>query len=169
MNKTHDELCQEVAMLRTGIRQMSEALAGGAWADLLTTDTDLGALESQILGLIEGDQEKEAQIQTARSAVVKANEQGRRLAHRLQEASDMLTEALALGEDSAERYRALKESRPTEIADAVMRARREWAEQGRLRPTAVRRTSDMSVEVTFHSCRIASKYEALMQPVGGAA
>ncbi|WP_342595507.1 hypothetical protein AAGT95_03080 [Salinicola lusitanus] len=79
MNKSYDELCQEVTMLRDQLER--------------------------------------------------SQEQGRRLTHRLQETSDMLTEALALGEDSAERYHALKESRPTEIADAVMRARRDWATQ----------------------------------------
>lgn len=32
-------------------------------------------------------------------------------------------------------------------------------------PREVRRTSDMSVELSFHSCRLASEFERLMTPV----
>ena len=129
MNKTHDELCQENQMLRDGIRQMTTALANREWADLLTTDGDLGELEIAILQVIEEGQTKDARIQTATLAVEKARTQGQRLAQRLQETSDMLQQSLALGEEASSRCRELKESRPKEIADAVMRARREWAAQ----------------------------------------
>lgn len=168
MNKSHDELCQELERIHGDIRLMTQCVRDGHWPELcmMSSDTELDALGDAVNSMrirYEND------LITAKNIVETANEQGRRLAQRLQETSDMLTEALALGEDSSERYRALKESRPEEIADAVMRARREWAAQGRLRPTAVRRTSDMSIELTFHSCRMASEFEELMKPVGGEA
>lgn len=53
MNKTHDELCQEVEMLRTGIRQMSTLLVNREWADQFNTDPDLVELEIAILRLTE--------------------------------------------------------------------------------------------------------------------
>ena len=175
MNKTHDELCQENQMLRDGIRQMSEALAGGAWADLLTTDNDLGALESQILGLLEEGHAKNANIQAATAALETAREQGQRLANRLQETSDMLEEALTLGEESASRRRELEESRPKEIADAVMRARRDWAAQAdpeylrerdaRMKAEALREASD---EFEFHErARQVLKWKADKIEAGG--
>lgn len=53
MNKTYQELCDENQQLREGIRSMAIALEGGEWADMLTFDPDLGALESAIGRLVE--------------------------------------------------------------------------------------------------------------------
>lgn len=53
MNKSHEELCEEVQQLRQGIRQMATALEGGEWADLLTADQDLGDLEDAVRSLVE--------------------------------------------------------------------------------------------------------------------
>lgn len=129
MNKTYQELCDEVVMLRTGIQQLTTALGNNEWADLLTTDGDLGALESEILRLLEEGQAKDGEISTASQAVETARQAGQRLESQLQESQAMLEEALALGEEASSRCRELEESRPKEIADAVMRARRDWAAQ----------------------------------------
>lgn len=53
MNKTYQELCDENQRLRDGIRSMATALKSGEWADMLTLDPDLGALESAIGRLVE--------------------------------------------------------------------------------------------------------------------
>ena len=108
MNKTYDELCQENQMLREGIRQMTTALANRGWADLLTTDGDLGELEIATLQLIQEGQTKDARVQAATLAVEKARTQGQRLAQRLQETSDMLSEALTLGEEASNRCQELQ-------------------------------------------------------------
>ncbi|WP_046079967.1 hypothetical protein [Halomonas sp. HG01] len=53
MNKTHEELCEEVQQLRQGIRQLAANLSNGEWADLLTADQDLGDLEDAARSLTE--------------------------------------------------------------------------------------------------------------------
>jgi len=86
VNKTHDELCQELATLRD-------------------------------------------QLEDANQVVAMARDQGKRLEAQLRDNQAMLGEALALGEEASNRYQELKASRPVEIQQAVMRARREWAAQ----------------------------------------
>lgn len=62
MNKTYQELCDENQLLRAGIRQLTTVLDNCEWCDLLTTDPDLGALESAIAALIDSERAKQAQL-----------------------------------------------------------------------------------------------------------
>lgn len=62
MNKTHGELCEEVLLLRQGIRALAANLGNGEWADLLTADQDLGELEDAVHSLAERHNAQTEQI-----------------------------------------------------------------------------------------------------------
>lgn len=177
MNKTHDELCQEVTMLRERLADSQTSLENAL---------EIGEAANDIA------QDRTAMVDLIANALGVPNEphQGRDM--RILEAAEKLATAEKL---AGAKWMGLEKDQFAVIAingrvdeELVARVKKRMADLGihgmvfgnvdveahsmreslLPRPSKTRRLSDQSVELVFPSCRLASAFEKAAAPAEGA-